>query len=251
MTVPPIAAALDPADGVGRLPLLTDDRYYLADDLSEVPRPLFHGRPHGDPLPAGTLLTPRTKRYAHATLSVATARVFAGRTGGVVYQVEPVSWPLTWMRQMKHTDGELHFEHLSYAGFRILAALGPDATDAAFSTTAQTLKCDWRAATGAVWCEECRCWHQAGRHSSALLTARQVALSRLQPLPAFEYGITAATPARIVDEAMRQVREGVPPNEHLQAVRDDMERRRRAELAGHGRAGGGRRTAKKSKQRRR
>lgn len=85
--------------------------------------PLFHGtRAELEP---GDVITPRTKKVAHASPHAATARVFAGGTKAVrageghVYEVEPLDQEQTWSQQMKYTGRETHYETVSTAGFRV------------------------------------------------------------------------------------------------------------------------------------
>lgn len=75
--------------------------------------PLFHGTKNE--LAPGDVIEPRSKKWAHATPSLRTARVF----GQNVYEVEPVDPHETWTDRMPHTGYEYHWETLG-PGFKVV-----------------------------------------------------------------------------------------------------------------------------------
>ena len=81
--------------------------------------PLFHGT--SKEFQPGDMVKPVTKKVAHATPHLYTARVFAGKDTPHVYEVEPVNPEETWTQKMKHTGRETHYETLSEHGFRVKA----------------------------------------------------------------------------------------------------------------------------------
>lgn len=90
--------------------------------------PLFHGTKRD--LSEGDVITPYSKKIAHAATNPHTAAVFAGgkkavKAGqGHVYEVEHAG-PVddAWVQQMKYTGNETHHEVVSPHGFRVVRKL--------------------------------------------------------------------------------------------------------------------------------
>lgn len=92
---------------------------------------LFHGTDAD--LQPGDVVTPRSKKVAHATPHVYTARSF----GSSVYEVAPVH-DETWATRMKYTGSEYHTEVLSEHGFQVVDRLPKSRRDSFYTDKDRT-----------------------------------------------------------------------------------------------------------------
>lgn len=126
-------------------------------DPSAFGAPLFHGSDRE--FESGDIIEPRSKKVAHATPHVRTARVW----GGNVYRVEPVNQDSVWTTKMRHTQGEYHLEALSEDGFRVVGKIPKSRKDSYYEDErkqASESGQEWADRNGAVYCNECYGWHK-------------------------------------------------------------------------------------------
>jgi hypothetical protein len=129
-------------------------------DPSRFGTPLFHGS--SQEFKPGDIITPRSKKVAHATPHLRTARVWDSTDKGQSYQVEPVNHATTWTRKMKHTQGEHHLETVSVDGFRVVGKVPESHTDKDYSEqllAGRGMAREWSARHGASWCNDCYAFH--------------------------------------------------------------------------------------------
>lgn len=126
--------------------------------------PLFHGTQQE--FKPGDVITPRSKKVAHAAQDLGTARIFSKRDGvpGRVYEVEPVG-PFTdndvWSQTMRHSDGRR--EVVSNKGFRVIAEV-PKSRREAYYDAARDEAAKHNAALGYAYCSTCKDTHLPDDH---------------------------------------------------------------------------------------